>query len=47
MPKQEESKTVNYTKDQMKIMSDVDKIRKINGKEFVNLITKILNIVVL
>ena len=39
--------TINYTKDQMKIMTDVDEIRKINGKEFVNLITKVLNIIVL
>ena len=39
--------TENYTKDQMKIMTEVDEIRKINGKEFVNLITKILNVIVL
>ena len=39
--------TESYTKDQMKVMTEVDEIRKINGKEFVNLITKILNIIVL
>ncbi len=39
--------TSNYTKDQLKIVTDVDEIRKINGKEFANLITKILNIIVL
>ena len=39
--------TSNYSKDILKIMSDVDEVRKINGKEFANLITKILNIVVL
>ena len=39
--------TSNYTKDQLKIVNDVDEIRKINGKEFANLITKILNIIVL
>ena len=39
--------TESYTKDQMKIMTEVDEIRKINGKEFVNLITKILNVIVL
>ena len=41
------SGTSNYSKDILKIMSDVDEIRKINGKEFADLITKILNIVVL
>ena len=39
--------TSNYSKDILKIMSDVDEVRKINGKEFANLITKILNIIVL
>ena len=39
--------SASYTKDQMKIMSEVDEIRKINGKEFVKLITKILNVIVL
>ena len=29
------------------IMSDVNEVRKINGKEFADLITKILNIIVL
>ena len=41
------SGTSSYTKDQIKIMNEVDEIRKINGKEFANLITKILNIIVL
>ena len=39
--------TSNYSKDILKIMSDVDEVRKINGKEFADLITKILNIIVL
>ena len=39
--------TSNYSKDILKIMSDVDEVRKINGKEFAELITKILNIIVL
>ena len=39
--------TSNYSKDILKIMSDVDEVRKINGKEFANLMTKILNIIVL
>ena len=39
--------TSNYSKDILKIISDVDEIRKINGKEFANLITKILNVIVL
>ena len=39
--------TSNYSTDILKIMSDVDEIRKINGKEFTNLITKILNIIIL
>ena len=39
--------TSNYSKDILKMMSDVDEIRKINGKEFAELITKILNIIVL
>ena len=41
------SETSNYSKDILKIMSEVDKVRKINGREFANLITKILNIIVL
>ena len=39
--------TSNYSKDILRIMSEVDKVRKINGREFTNLITKILNIIVL
>ena len=39
--------TSNYSKDILKIMSDVDEVRKINGKEFAELITKILNVIVL
>ena len=39
--------TSNYSKDILKIMNDVDNVRKINGKEFADLITKILNIIVL
>ena len=39
--------TSNYTKDQLKIVNEVDEIRKINGKEFANFITKVLNIIVL
>ncbi len=39
--------TSNYSKDILKIMNDVDEVRKINGKEFAELITKILNIIVL
>ena len=41
------AETSNYSKDILKIMSEVDKVRKINGREFANLITKILNIIVL
>ena len=41
------AKTLDYSKDILKIMSEVDKVRKINGREFANLITKILNIIVL
>ena len=37
----------NYSKDILKIMREVDGVRKINGREFANLITKILNIIVL
>ncbi len=37
----------NYNTEQIKIMDEIDKIRKINGNEFSNLITKILNIIVL
>ena len=32
---------------ELKVMNDVDEVRKINGKEFAELITKILNIIVL
>ena len=39
--------TSNYSKDMLKIMNEVDEVRKINGKEFAELITKILNIIVL
>ena len=39
--------TSDYSKDILKIMIDVDNVRKINGKEFADLITKILNIIVL
>ena len=39
--------TSNYTNDQLKIMKEVDEVRKVNGSEFTNLITKILNIIVL
>ena len=39
--------TSNYNDDFNKIMNEVDAVRKINGKEFVNLITKILNVIVL
>ena len=41
------AETLDYSKDILKIMSEVDKVRKINGREFANLITKILNIIVL
>ena len=37
----------NFNIEQIKIMDEVDKIRKINGNNFANLITKILNIIVL
>ena len=37
----------NYSKDYLKVIEDVNEVRKINGKEFANLITKILNIIVL
>ena len=37
----------NFNIEQVKIMDEVDKIRKINGNNFANLITKILNIIVL
>ena len=39
--------TSKYSKEFLKMMKDVDEIRKVNGKEFANLITKILNIIVL
>ncbi len=39
--------TLNYSKDILKKMNEVDEIRKINEKEFANLVTKILNIIVL
>ena len=39
--------TSNYSKDILKIMNEVNDVRKINGKELANLMTKILNIVVL
>ena len=39
--------TSEYSNEVLKIMSEVDDARKINGKEFASLITKILNIIVL
>ena len=39
--------TSNYSKDILKIMDEVDEVREINGKELANLMTKILNIIVL
>ena len=39
--------TSNYSKDMLKIMNKVDEVREINSKELANLMTKILNIIVL
>tara|TARA_B100000989_G_scaffold65304_1_gene45371 strand:+ start:1060 stop:2067 length:1008 start_codon:yes stop_codon:yes gene_type:complete len=41
------SEASNYSEDIVKIMSEVDEVRKTNGKKFASLITKILNIIVL
>jgi len=37
----------NYSKDILKIMNEVDELREINGRALANLMTKILNIIVL